>query len=76
MRDYSPGALLPKITCPVLLLYGEPALGSFVEPEQLQWYRSRVQDLTSVHIPGAGHVLHRPNPILYFQHVMDFLEAL
>lgn len=73
---YSPSDLLPKITCPVLLLYGESALGSSMEPHQVEWYQARLADLTYVQIPGAGHVLHRPNPILYLQHVMDFLESL
>jgi pimeloyl-ACP methyl ester carboxylesterase len=75
-EGYFPGDLLPKITCPVLLLHGDPSLGSLVEEHHIEWYESRLRDFTHVQVTGVGHLLHRPDAIGYVQHVIDFLEAL
>jgi pimeloyl-ACP methyl ester carboxylesterase len=74
--DGFPDDLLPKITCPVLILYGDPSLGGFVSEQDLEWYQSRLRDFTHVRMTGVGHLVHRPDAIGYVQHVIDFLEAL
>jgi pimeloyl-ACP methyl ester carboxylesterase len=73
---YFPGELLAKIGCPVLLLQGDPALGGMIEDQQIEWYQARLSDCTHVRIPGAGHNLHQPQPILFWQMVSNFLESL
>ena len=62
-----------RITCPVLLLTGDPARGGIVTPEAAVeaarlWRSGRV-----VHIPGAGHNIRRDRYELYRAAVAAFL---
>lgn len=44
--------------------------------QDVEWYKSRLRDLTHLHMAGADHLLHRPHLIAYVEHIKDFLEAL
>jgi pimeloyl-ACP methyl ester carboxylesterase len=63
-----------RITCPVLLLTADPALGAIVTPEAAEeaahlWRTGRV-----VHIPGAGHNIRRAQYAPFRAAVMTFLR--
>ena len=62
-----------QITCPVLLITGDPERGGIVTPEAAEeaarlWRTGRV-----VHIPGAGHNIRRDRYELYRAAVAAFL---
>lgn len=73
---FRPGELAEKITCPVLLIRGDPALGGIVKDEDVDWYRSHIRDFSHIAVAGAGHNVHRTQPLTYYQHVMNFIEAI
>jgi N-formylmaleamate deformylase len=65
-----------KITCPVLLITGDPELGAIVTPQVAQeaaglWRNGRV-----VHIGGAGHNVRREQFEKYMEAVSAFLRAV
>jgi pimeloyl-ACP methyl ester carboxylesterase len=73
---FHPDELLAKITCPVLLLQGDPAYGGLLDDPHVERMRSQLADCTHVRIPQAGHNLHTPQPTAFYQVVSRFLESL
>jgi len=51
--------LLARLTCPVLLITGDPALGSIVTSQQAVALHDLVPQTRVAHIPGAGHNIRR-----------------
>lgn len=49
--------LVPAITCPLLLLVGDPALGSATTPETGRRLAAERPNVRLVHLPGVGHLL-------------------
>ena len=49
--------MLPKITCPVLLVQGNPILGGMMTDEAVDYALAELPDATHVLIEGAGHDL-------------------
>jgi pimeloyl-ACP methyl ester carboxylesterase len=66
--------LLPRITCPVLLITADPALGSVVTPTSAQALQTLVPQVQIVHIPGAGHNIRREQLDRYLVAVRAFLQ--
>lgn len=66
-------ALLPKITCPALLITGDPAQGAIVTDEQAIALKTMVPQLQVEHIPGAGHNIRRDQFERYLKIVRTFL---
>ncbi|MCJ7626229.1 MAG: alpha/beta hydrolase, partial [Anaerolineaceae bacterium] len=63
------------ISCPVLLIHGDPEKGSIISPQISQelnriWHRK----LTSVHIPEAGHNIRRDQYIPYLNELKIYLK--
>ena len=52
--DYDWPARLRRITCPVLLITADPALGAIVNEQQAAAFAAAVPQLRLAHIPGAG----------------------
>jgi pimeloyl-ACP methyl ester carboxylesterase len=67
--------VLPQVTCPTLMLCGEPALGSVVRDHDLDYFKARVPGSTVARIAGVGHALHREQPDLVLAHIMQFLRT-
>jgi pimeloyl-ACP methyl ester carboxylesterase len=68
--------LVPAFACPVLLVTGDPGRGAAVSPEvarEAAWLNPRLE---VVHIPGAGHSIHRERFEPYAEAVRGFLGAL
>jgi pimeloyl-ACP methyl ester carboxylesterase len=67
---------LSAITCPVLLLQGNAALGSALDDQRAAWMISLLEDCTHVAIPDAGHFIHQTLPVDFSRLVLDFLETV
>lgn len=63
-------ALLPRITCPALLITADTALGAIITPEAAQELQTLVPGLRVAHIPGAGHSVRRDQ----FEHFMEVVR--
>jgi pimeloyl-ACP methyl ester carboxylesterase len=78
-REYDLADRLRRITAPVLLLQGNPALGGALSDDVARWATSLIPDCTHISIPDVGHQIHGligPHHGLFDQRVTDFLEAL
>ncbi|HLZ23688.1 MAG TPA: alpha/beta hydrolase [Ktedonobacterales bacterium] len=54
-------ATVEAITCPILLITGDPARGGIVSPAVAEEARRLARDLRVVNIPDVGHNIHREN---------------
>jgi pimeloyl-ACP methyl ester carboxylesterase len=68
--------VLSRITAPVLLLQGNPALGGALDDPEAEWILSHLVHGTRVQVAEAGHDLHREHQLTFMQIVNDFLESL
>ncbi|TMB80916.1 MAG: alpha/beta hydrolase [Chloroflexi bacterium] len=67
---------LAQVGCPVLVLAGEPRLGSNVD-DAAEWTLKRsIKDLTVRRFPGTGHLLHGFRPEQYLENLEPFLRRL
>lgn len=65
-----------KTECPVLLITAETARQSIVSPETARKAMSLLKNGRYVHIPGAGHCIHREQFALVMQSVKVFLDEV
>jgi pimeloyl-ACP methyl ester carboxylesterase len=56
--DYDPASLLGRVTCPVLLLQGDPKRDGLMTDRDVQRAMSLLPDARHVYFPGLGHGLH------------------
>jgi pimeloyl-ACP methyl ester carboxylesterase len=81
-RDFLEGfdldAILARITCPVLLVQGNPALGGMLTHEAVKHIQSIVPNAMHVFIESAGHGLGMDTwqPSALIRAVTSFLEAV
>lgn len=75
-EHYRLEGLLPKITCPVLLMQANPDLGGALDDQTVQTTVRLLADCTHVHLQDVGHGIHTEQPTTFSQIVMDFLESL
>ncbi|MBA2596419.1 MAG: alpha/beta hydrolase [Chloroflexia bacterium] len=68
-------AILPRITCPVLLIMSDPERGGIVTDETAAALRELIPQLEVVHIPEAGHNIRRDQFDRYMEVVRGFLGA-
>ena len=68
--------LLDRITCPVLFLQGEPGLGTLLADEDLARALAIMPAASTVRIQGAGHGLHREQPLQTAQAIVSFLATI
>jgi len=67
--------LLPRVTCPVLLVTSDPDLGSIVTPEMAQVATRLLPSLQVVRLRGAGHNIRREQFEPFLREVRTFLAA-
>jgi len=67
--------LLPRITCPALLVRGEPELGGVVDEADAERQRALFPHLSVVQVPGVGHSIHGQQPEAFATAVRDFLRT-
>jgi pimeloyl-ACP methyl ester carboxylesterase len=65
--------VLRQITCPVLLIIGDPARGGMVTAERAEEMRTLAPSLRVAHIPGTGHSIRRDRFEPYMDAVRGFL---
>jgi pimeloyl-ACP methyl ester carboxylesterase len=75
-ESHDTDALLKRISAPVLLLQGDPALGAAMEDHEAEHAASLLSQGTFVRMPGVGHGIHLEQPEAFRRVVMDFLESL
>lgn len=73
MEGYDSDVLLRKITCPVLLIQGNPELGAALRNEDLEYMVARIQCCEVVHMQDVGHGL--PSGAV-LSSVESYLESL
>jgi N-formylmaleamate deformylase len=62
------------ITCPILLVTGDPGRGGIVTPGVAEEARQLARDLRVVNVPDVGHNIHRDNYLPYRDAVASFLR--
>jgi pimeloyl-ACP methyl ester carboxylesterase len=67
--------LLPRITCPALLISADLDRGAIVRPEMAAAMQQQMPQLQIAHIPGAGHSIRREQFDRYIAVVRSFLDT-
>jgi pimeloyl-ACP methyl ester carboxylesterase len=67
--------LLPRITCPFLLVRGLPELGGAVPEAAAARHTELIPDATVVTIPNVGHSVHGQQPEAFSAAVLTFLHT-
>ncbi len=65
--------LLPRITCPALLITADLDRGAIVRPEHAAEMQRQLPQLQIMHIPGAGHNIRREQFDRFLEAVRSFL---
>ncbi len=68
-------AVLSRITCPALLITGDPERGAIVTDESAEALEALVPQLEISHVPGAGHNIRRDRIERYIAIARGFLNA-
>jgi pimeloyl-ACP methyl ester carboxylesterase len=68
-------ATLGRITCPALLITGDPALGAIVTEEDARALGALIPELRVAHMARAGHNIRRDEFDRYLELVSGFLAA-
>ena len=66
--------LLPRITCPALLIRGETERGGVVDAADAARQQALAPRLSAVQVPGVGHSIHGQQPEAFATAVLDFLQ--
>ena len=75
-EGYKDEELLPAVSCPVLLLQGNPALGAAMTDNDVKRALSLFPQATHVRIEETGHELHLNRPESVIKAITYFLESL
>jgi pimeloyl-ACP methyl ester carboxylesterase len=65
---------LARVTCPALLLTGDPAAGAIITPATVAWARPLCPSLEVAHFAGSGHNIRRNAPDAVASLMRSFLE--
>lgn len=76
MDGLDASAVLPQVTCPVLLLQANPELGGLIPEEDVQRTLSHVPHVVRVRIETVGHGLHQLQVEPVQRVLLNFLESL
>ncbi len=72
-RSVDWSVVLPRVTCPALLITADPTLGAIITPETADSLHELIPQLTVAHIPKAGHSIHREQFDAYLHVVRTFI---
>jgi pimeloyl-ACP methyl ester carboxylesterase len=73
---YDSELLLPRITCPMMLLQGDPAAGGMLTEREVARAKELHPRVESALFAGIGHPLHTTHPEPVLRVVTPFLESL
>jgi len=65
-----------KVACPVLVIAGEPRLGSVLDDNGEWTLKKSIKDLTVKRFPGMGHLIHGYRPEQFLEVLEPFLRRL
>lgn len=69
--------ILPQVTCPALLVRGEPELGGLVHDSDVALLKAHIPHTTTIQIMDAGHLIIEEQPgKMTLEHVTRFLNSL
>jgi pimeloyl-ACP methyl ester carboxylesterase len=68
--------VLPRITCPVLLVQADVSVGGVLDDQTVQAALPMLADYALVRMQGLGHDLHAEQPASFSRIVINFLESL
>ena len=74
VEDYHPETLLPRVTCPVLLLQGDQEREALMTDADVRSALSLLPDASHVYFPGLGHGLHVEDPVQVLDVVQPFIK--
>jgi pimeloyl-ACP methyl ester carboxylesterase len=74
--DFNLGERLRRVTCPVLMLQGNMALGGALSDSEARWAASLMADCVHVSLPEAGHGIRGALPERYRSLVTGFLATV
>ena len=69
-------AILPRISCPALLITADVDKWAIVSPEGAAKLKAIIPQLEVIHIPNAGHCIHRDQMDVYMTDLKAFLATL
>lgn len=75
-KGFDIDAVLQRISCPVLLLQGDPALGGVLSDQDVELVVSLLSDCTHVRIEGAGHGITGEKSTELLRVLTPFLDSL
>lgn len=64
---------LPRITCPTLVLTGDPERGAIITNENAAWARTLCPTIEFAHFPGASHDVRRDRAAQVAETVRNFI---
>ena len=73
MTHWNTDALLARIKCPALLMYGETSRGGALDIDEVQRAEQKLSDCRSLHMEDTGHMLHVDRPAAFVNAVRAFL---
>ena len=73
---YEERAVWRGVTCPALLLRGDPAAGGMLPADDADRMGLDMPDLTRIDLPGVGHLIHGTATEPTVRHLLNFLESL
>ncbi len=76
LDGYELESILPRISCPALLLAGEYALGGMLPEEEAARVASLLPRGTLIKVAGAGHLIHTMQAETTLRLVTSFLESI
>ncbi len=76
LEGYEPEALLPAITCPVLILQGDPAAGGLLSDREVERALRLLPRPTHLRLEGIGHELHGVHPERVLAAMGPFLDTV
>lgn len=76
LTGYDEQVIWRGITCPALLLRGDPAVGGMLPTIDADAMQSLAPELTRIDLPGVGHLIHTLATDLATRHILNFLGSL
>jgi pimeloyl-ACP methyl ester carboxylesterase len=67
-------AILKKITCPTLMLYGEVDKGAVVRDSDVEFFKAHIPNGKAIQIKDTGHLLHVEQPAKVLELISQWLK--
>ncbi len=68
--------ILSKITCPVLVLRGNPDLEGFITEEKANYLKEKISNCTVEYLEDSSHIVHVDQPLKTARHLLEFFASI